>query len=230
MTHTHNNARDVAKTRPKHHSNGIRVVEDTNSALFEACMSLYQATFKNDVDLSIATIKKSVQEGKMFVLCLPDQDATPTGVAIMGDLSSAHERSVVILDYFFVNPAKRGKGTGSAFFAGVKQFLRDNTSFEYMILECVSRLVGFYERLGATLTNLKPSLCLVSNDDLAKKAQAENLLYLMIAPVNDGTDYDLPDLEPVLKHARSHIHSMTKHCEQELTPENRIIFTSWSRM
>jgi GNAT superfamily N-acetyltransferase len=219
--------RHQAKTS---NNSGIRVV-DTNSLLFQACMTLYSSTFSNDVDLSQETIKQGIEDGSLFVLCLPDQDGmTPIGVAIMADLSAAHETQFVMLDYFFVNPAKRGKGVGSEFFGNVVRYLQDNTAYECMILECVSKLVGFYEKLGAVSTSLNPSVCLVSKADLAKKQLPETLLNLMTVPLNSGFENNSSVLEKVLTYARSHVHEMTLYLENMILPgEKPVKYNVWSR-
>jgi GNAT superfamily N-acetyltransferase len=238
MTHAQTKSREYIgvadepikpKTQVKQ-SNGIRVVYDTNGPLFNACYAVYKETFTNDVDLTKEMIKQGIDNGTLFMLCLPDQDGiTPIGVAIMGDLADAQETPIVMLDYFFINPAKRGKGIGTSFFGNIVRYLRDNTPYKYMVLECVSKLVGFYEKLGARPSNLNPSVCLVSKNDLSSRVIPDTLLYLMVVPLDDNqaTEIDRLILEKALRYARFHIHAMT--LQDSDIPANTTLFNVWSR-
>lgn len=218
---------------------GIRILDETNSHLFEVCMSLYSNTFHGDADLSVDMIKQAIKEGEMFVLCLPDQDGiTPIGVAILADLSGAHEKPFVMLDYFFINPAKRGKGIGSAFFDSVIKYLNENSTYECLILECVDKLVGFYSRLGAIKTKMAPSLCIQSMSDLPSKVSSkscyETLLYLMAVPLRYIKSEFPPTtstLEPIVAYARTHVHKMERFEWSSLTTHagNNVVFRAWSR-
>jgi GNAT superfamily N-acetyltransferase len=202
-------------------------------------MSLYRDTFHNDVDLSPAVIKNGVEKGEFFVLCSPDQDGiTPIGVAIFADISRALDKPYVLLDYFFINPDKRGKGIGTDFFDSIVKYLNKNSKYECIFLECVEKLVGFYSRLGAIKTSLQPSLCLESMSDLSKisiDTLPERLLFLMAVPLCRMTSKsspinDLSTLESIICFARTHVHSMTRSSwKAYLNSGKSIAYRVWSR-
>jgi len=147
---------------------------------------------------------------------LDEQDDSLIGGAILGDLSEVHD-NVVILEYFFVNPEKRGKGIGSNWFLKLLEHLRQNTRYTFMVLECVKGLIGFYSRLGAFDTHIKPSLCVRSLSSpsttlsLSSKVCPPSLLSLMAVSLHeDGSEefHDSEFLNSTVNYLRNHLHRM----------------------
>jgi len=179
--------------------------------------SLFASTFHGEVDPCVATVTEYVQSGKYKILALVDkQDNSVIGGAILGNITGVH-LDVVILEYFFVNPLKRGKGIGSKWFNTLTDYLKENTTYKYMILECVENLIGFYARLGAVDTGITPSLCVKSLyspttvSTMSAGTRPASLLSLMAVCLrDDGAEVieNKPMMNSIIAYVKRHLQSM----------------------
>lgn len=195
----------------------VVLITETSSELYLLTTSLFASTFHGEVDPTVATVNEFVQSGKYKILALVDrQDNSVVGGAILGDITGIH-KDVVILEYFFVNPEKRGKGIGSKWFNTLVGYLKDNTTYKYMILECVENLIGFYNRLGAVDTGIHPSLCVRSLSSpttvatMSAGSRSSSLLSLMAVSLHDdGAEFvqDKNIMNEVIAYVRSYLHRM----------------------
>jgi len=195
----------------------VVLITDISSELYLLTTSLFASTFHGEVDPTVDTVSEYVKTGKYQILAYVDkQDKSVIGGAILGDIRGAH-KDVVILEYFFVNPQKRGKGVGSKWFNILVDYLKEKTAYKYMVLECVESLIGFYTRLGAEETQVAPSLCVRSLSStttaatLSQSSRPSTLLSLMsVALRHDGAEFveNLSIMNKVVSHVRTHLHRM----------------------
>jgi len=195
----------------------VVLITETSSELYLLTTSLFASTFHGEVDPIVATVNEFVQSGKYQILALVDKsDRSVIGGAILGDIRGVHQ-DVVILEYFFVNPEKRGKGIGTKWFNTLLDYLKEHTTYKYMILECVESLIGFYSRLGAVDTAIQPSLCVRSLSSsttaatLSATGRPSTLLSLMAVVLHDdGAEFvqDSHEMNTVISYVRRHLHRM----------------------
>jgi GNAT superfamily N-acetyltransferase len=206
----------------------VVLITETSSELYLLTTSLFASTFHGEVDPSVATVSEFVQSGKYQILALVDKsDRSVIGGAILGDIRGVHN-DVVILEYFFVNPEKRGKGIGSKWFNTLLDYLKEHTTYKYMILECVESLIGFYTRLGAVDTGISPSLCVRSLSSsttaatLSSSGRPATLLSLLAVSLrDDGAEFvqDQRLMNTIIAYVRKHLHRMITSLPQTFCSE-----------
>jgi len=185
-------------------------------------------------------VSEFVQAGKYKILALVDtNDRSVIGGAILGDIRGVHQ-DVIILEYFFVNPEKRGKGIGTNWFKTLVDYLKQHTGFKYMILECVQGLIGFYNRLGAVDTGIQPSLCVKSLSSsttvaaVSSSARPASLLSLMVVSLrDDGAEltHDQEFMNKVVAYVRTYLHRMISVTPKTFTTEdnNTLPYNVWAQ-
>jgi GNAT superfamily N-acetyltransferase len=195
----------------------VVLITETSSELYLLTTSLFASTFHGEVDPSVEQMSEYVKSGKYQLLALVDKsDRSLVGGAILGDIRSVHQ-DFLILEYFFVNPLKRGKGIGSSWFLILLDYIRQHTAYKYLVLECVQGLLGFYARFGAFDTGIQPSLCVKSLSSstttaaISSSVRPASLLSLMAVSLRqDGSEmsHDKAFINTVVAHIRRHLHSM----------------------
>lgn len=217
----------------------VVLIEDTESNLFTETVTLFTSTFHGEVDPTAEQVKDYIKNGKYQLLALVDKkDKSLVGGAILGDISSVHQE-FVILDYFFVNPLKRGKGIGSSWFLILLDYVRMHTAYKVLVLECVKSLIGFYARLGAVDTGINPSQCVrsLSATTAAVKTTSDRpdtLLSLMSVSLRDDGSEMLHKYKPLLNgvvaHIRKHLHRMITSVSHKSVSDQRVEpYTIWAQ-
>jgi len=201
----------------------VVLITETSSELYLLTTSLFASTFHGEVDPTVEQVSEYIKSGRYQLLALVDKsDRSLVGGAILGDIRGVHQ-DFLILEYFFVNPLKRGKGIGSSWFLILLDFIRQHTAYKYLVLECVQGLIGFYTRLGAFDTGVEPSLCvrsLSSKSTVATLSSSDRPAYLLslmaVSLRQDGSEmfHDKPFITTVVAHIRRHLHRMIT-CENK---------------
>jgi GNAT superfamily N-acetyltransferase len=217
----------------------VVLIEDTESNLFAQVVALFTTTFHGEVDPTAEQVKDYVKNGKYQLLALVDkEDKSLVGGAILGDLRGVHQE-FVILEYFFVNPLKRGKGIGTSWFLILLDYVRQHTAYKVLVLECVKSLIGFYARLGAIDTCIHPSLCVRSLSATTAAAKTtsdrpDTLLSLMAVSLrDDGSEMShkyKPLLSGIVAHIRKHLHRMiTSVSHKSVSDQHVEPYTIWAQ-
>ncbi len=217
----------------------VILVDNTESNLFTQVVGLFTSTFHGEVDPTAEQVKEYVKNGKYQLLALVDkEDKSLVGGAILGDLRGVHQE-FIILDYFFVNPLKRGKGIGTSWFLILLDYIRQHTAYKFLVLECVKSLIGFYARLGAVDTCIHPSLCVRSLSATTAAAKTtsdrpDTLLSLMAVSLRDDGSEVLNKYKPLLSgvvdYIRKHLHRMITSVSQKCVSDQHVEpYTIWAQ-
>jgi len=135
----------------------VQIDAANDPMLFRSALDLYETTFTDDCELSREELEDSLNIGKHYLLALPDGTTSIKGFAIIGSLNTNTE--YCLLDYFTVAPDFRGNGFGGKFFKMLVKYLSDYSPCKIMLLECEAKLVNWYEKNGALLSQVPPTQC-----------------------------------------------------------------------
>jgi GNAT superfamily N-acetyltransferase len=194
----------------------LQRLTNVSTALFDKALDLYVRTFTASYELSVQDLKECVEQGKYLMLVQTSQDEQDVkALAVIGDLEP-YNRSYCLLDYFVVDPRFRGGGYGAKFFNVVVDYLRENSPYRIMLLECDNGLMGWYSRLGAKRCNIPSSLCLENADDDVKDLESFNLMAISVSNEDDVKSEAEPErLRQVVVHMRAYLHDLPNYEERK---------------
>lgn len=136
----------------------MRLNENPSPKNLRALKQLYRSAFPINEKKPFGLMLKKQAEGTMKLATVEDENGTFLGLVI-----TIHHKDIVLLDYFAVSPAVRGKGIGSE----VLSLLKNQYSGKRILLEiedpeepCKNRKErlrrkDFYLRNGLSVQNYK---------------------------------------------------------------------------
>jgi GNAT superfamily N-acetyltransferase len=202
-------------------------IENPKSNLFKHALEVYAQTFTNDADTPVERVREYVRERRYFILALPDleDENKIVACAILAEVMIPRG-DCVVLEYLFVDPERSGKGVGTKFFEQLLEYLRINTSYRFMMLECIKRLVKWYERMGAVDTGISRQHCFkclskyYANGMLIDPANEQKFFSVMIVPLHKEYNSTVP-IQDVINDMRFRLHKMK--FEQEVVVNGEVI-------